>query len=64
VRNFLLHPFSQLRKTIFPDSASKAEYRQVVKGTLISKFFWWWRFKSRRAHYVYVDFVSPSSFST
>ena len=62
VQNFLLHSFFQLLKIIFSDSASKTEYRQVVKSTLTPKIFWWWRFESHQVHYVKVDFVNLSSF--
>ena len=52
VPNFLLRSFFQLPKINFSDSASKTEYKKVVKSTLDLKLYWWWRFESRRVHYV------------
>ncbi len=121
VQNLLLRSFFQLLKIIYPDSESKAEYKQVVEsipdqggkarlryfkiflkyGGVRSKYWWlrgsrgstkgvrgeykgvwevresrffplapdpklhWgWRFESHWVHYVQVDFVNLSSFST
>ena len=64
VRNFLLLSFFQLLKIIFSDSASKTEYRQVIKSTIDSKLYWCWRFESRRVRPVQVDFLNLSNFST
>jgi hypothetical protein len=52
MQNFLFRSFFQLLKIIFADSASKIEYRQVVKSTLDPKIYQWWHFESRRFHYV------------
>jgi hypothetical protein len=52
VKNFLLRIFFQLLKIIFSDSASKTESRKVFKSALDPKLYWWWRFESRRVHYV------------
>jgi len=47
-QNFLLYSFFQLFKIIFSDWAWKTDYRQVVKSTLDTKLYWWWRFESGR----------------
>jgi hypothetical protein len=51
-QNFVVSLFFQFLKIIFPDSASKTEYRQIVKATPDPKLYWWWRFESYRVHYV------------
>jgi hypothetical protein len=49
VEHFLLLSSCKLLKTSFSDSASKTEYRAVIKSILIPKIFWYWRFESHRA---------------
>jgi hypothetical protein len=39
MQNFLFHSFFQLLKIFFSDSASKTEYKQVVKSTITPKIF-------------------------
>jgi hypothetical protein len=63
VQNFLLSPSCKVLKLFFSASASKMEYKKVVKPTTDPKIYWCWRFESRRVHYVFVDFVNLSSFS-
>ena len=64
MRNFLFCSYFQVRKISFSDSEWKTEYKKVIKSTLDPKLYWWCRLKPHRVHYVWVDFVNISTFST